>query len=399
MVGKTAEEAGLMKLPGLTLFRIVRMDDNGLSNLSDDIEESDIDVDEVVDPDTILYAGDTLFFSGMLRHMYILYQLDGLVPATTQVSKILGARHDRIIVEVVLSPHASYLNKTVRMSNFRTRYNAVIIAANRYGVRLTKKIGDITLKAGDTLLLEATTDFLKYHRGDSDFALVSEILRGESTTPRRLSFSMILVVTLATVMVLLSAFQVFDLLPGALWVACLYILFKILTWQQALGSVQGDTLLIIAAAFGLGNALQESGAASVISNTLVSVFSVAGDIGVLIGLYASTALLSAVISNAATVTLMYPIAVGFAYSAGISLKCVTFVLMLAASCSFSTPVGYQTNLMVMGPGGYTTLDFIKFGVPLTLLDMVVSVLMAYWIWGDDYQQSREYLYDTPIDVS
>merc|ERR1711862_378085 len=210
---------------------------------------------------------------------------------------------------------------------------------------------------------------------------------------------MVFVVSLATIMVLLSAFQLFDLLPGALLVSCLYVSFGILTWKQALSSVQGDTLLIIAAAFGLGNALQVSGAADVISQTLVSVFSLAGKIGVLFGLYASTALLSAVISNAATVTLMYPIAVGFAYSAGISLKCVTYVLMLAASCSFSTPVGYQTNLMVMGPGGYTTLDFLKFGVPLTLLDMVISVFMAYWIWGDDYQASRENYYETPIDLN
>lgn len=394
MIGKTVEEAGIGKLPGLTLFNITRMNANDANQGNTE----ELDTDEVVDPDTILYAGDTLFFCGMLRYMYILYQLDGLVPATTQVAKIEGARHDRVIVEVVLSPHSPLIGQTVRESHFRTRYNAVIIAANRFGVRLVKKIGDITLKAGDTLLLEATTDFLKYHRGDSDFALVSEILRGESTTPRRLSFSMILVVGLATVMVILSAAQVFDILPGALWVSCLYILFKILTWQQALNSIQGDTLLIIAAAFGLGNALDVSGAANVISNTLVSVFSIAGDIGVLFGLYASTALLSAVISNAATVTLMYPIAVGFAYSAGISLKCITFVLMLAASCSFSTPVGYQTNLMVLGPGGYTTMDFLKFGIPLTLLDMVISVLMAYWIWGDDYQPSRENYYDTPIDI-
>ena len=161
-------------------------------------------------------------------------------------------------------------------------------------------------------------------------------------------------------------------------------------WQK---SVQGDTLLIIAAAFGLGNALQESGAAAVISNTLVNVFSVGGDLGVLTGLYATTALLSAVISNAATVTLMYPIAVGFAYTMGIGLKCVTFILMLAASCSFSTPVGYQTNLMVMGPGGYSTMDFLKFGVPLTCIDLVISVLLSYYIWGDDLQPSRENYYD------
>ena len=244
MVGKSVEEAGLIKLPGLTLFRVKRMEDKeeerdeeaGVNEegeldaiavpLDGDKAEVDSVDPEPVDPDLLLYAGDTLFFSGKLKNMYILYQLDGLVPATTQVSKIEGARHNRVIVEVVLSPHASYLGCTVRDSHFRTRYNAVIIAANRYGVRLSKKIGDIVLMMGDTLLLEATTDFLKYHRDDSDFALVSEILRGESTTPRRLSIRMVLAVLLATIMVILSATGVFDLLPGALVVACLYVLSR-----------------------------------------------------------------------------------------------------------------------------------------------------------------------------
>src|SRR3990167_457170 len=232
MVGKTAEESGLMKLKGLTLFHISRQDEEFGEKTEEIIHE------DAVDSETIIHAGDTLFFSGMLKDMYVLYQLDGLVPATTQVAKIQGARADRVIIEVVLASHAPFIGKTVRQSHFRTRYNAVIIAINRYGVRLAKRIGDITLKAGDVLLLEATTDFLKYHRGDSHFALVSEILRGESTTPRRVSIRMLVATSLALVMIILPAFELYGLLEGAFIVAVLYVLCKILTWRQAMESIQ-----------------------------------------------------------------------------------------------------------------------------------------------------------------
>lgn len=285
-----------------------------------------------------------------------------------------------MLVEVVVSPFAEFVGQTVRKSSFRTTYNAVIIAAYRFNERLVSRVGDIVLKGGDTLLLEATTDFVKYHSSDSDFALVSEV-SAKSTTPRRVSFNMFFVVLLALVMVALAALQLYDILPGALLISCIYVVMGCLTWKQALGSVQGDTLLVIAAAFGLGNALQDTGAAVVISNTLINIFYVAGDIGVLFGLYLATAVLSAVISNGATVTLMFPIAQGFLDQTTLTVESIAFTLMLAASCCYSTPVGYQTNLMVLGPGGYTTADFLKFGVPLTLLNMVLAVCLVYLIWN------------------
>lgn len=149
----------------------------------------------------------------------------------------------------------------------------------------------------------------------------------------------------------------------------------------------------------MANALQVSGAANVVSNTLVEIFSIGGPIGILFGLYGTTALLSAVISNGATVTLMFPIAIGFAQQSGLSLKCITYTLMLAASCSFATPVGYQTNIMVMGPGGYTTKDYIKYGLPLTFICMISSVILCYFVWADDIQPSREDWYDVPVPLN
>mmetsp|Transcript_4532 Transcript_4532/g.15942 ORF Transcript_4532/g.15942 Transcript_4532/m.15942 type:complete len:728 (-) Transcript_4532:26-2209(-) len=382
LIGKTIADSGLSQLEGLRLISVTRKDGTPVGPAvmqADNVLEVP-SVEDDVDSETVIESGDVLFFYGMLRHLHIVYSIDGLVPATTQIAKIDGKRHARVLVEVVVSPFAEFVGKTVRNSEFRTTYNAVIIAAYRFNERLVRRVGDIVLKGGDTLLLEATTDFLKYHASDTDFALVHEV-SAKSTTPRRVSFNMFFVVILALIMVTLAALQLYDILPGALLISCVYVIMGCITWKQALGSVQGDTLLVIAAAFGLGNALQDTGAATVISNSLINIFYIAGDIGVLFGLYLATAVLSAVISNGATVTLMFPIAQGFLDQTTLTVESIAFTLMLAASCCYSTPVGYQTNLMVLGPGGYTTGDFLKFGVPLTVINMVLAVVLIYLIWN------------------
>lgn len=145
---------------------------------------------------------------------------------------------------------------------------------------------------------------------------------------------------------------------------------------------KGELLLILAMAFGLGNALQYSGAADVIANSLLELFSLGGRIGVLAGIYIATVSLSAVISNSATATLMFPIAVNMAYYSNISIRCVVMVLMMAASASFTTPFGFQTNLMVYTPGGYTAIDYLKFGLPMTFLNFIITVTLSYYIWVD-----------------
>lgn len=149
-----------------------------------------------------------------------------------------GKRADRVLVEVVLAAHSPHVGITIRETHFRSLYNAVILAVHRQGVNLAQKIRDIQLEVGDTLLLETTKDFLKYHQNDSNFALVSEISRGETTAPRPITFSTVFVLFLGFAMVVVSALQLMDLLPVALAVACIYILFGRITWRQALSCIQ-----------------------------------------------------------------------------------------------------------------------------------------------------------------
>ena len=185
--------------------------------------------------------------------------------------------------------------------------------------------------------------------------------------------------------------DVLGLLVGASVVGCLYVLNGVLTWEQAKDAVKADVLLLIAAAFGLANALTNSGAANAIANSMLTLFEVAGSLGILMGLYLAVALMSAVISNSATVTLMYPIALGFATpETGLSQSACVYTLMLAGSACFATPIGYQTNLMVMGPGGYNTKDYLKFGLPLTLINMVVVCVIAWlYPWNDPDPQLED----------
>ena len=379
------------KLRGVRIFKVVREG----ARIGQD-EEKEV-VISPVPSDLIIQQGDLIFFHGILNHLQVVFQLDGFVPGTVQIAKISGKRSDRVLLEVVLSNHSPLIGKTIRDSHFRSKYNAAILAVHRYGEQIESKLPIIVLKAGDTLLIESTITFIKYHKEDAEFALVSEISRGMSKTPRRISFSMLFVITLAIIMIIISAGQWIDLLPLSLAVGCCYVLAGNITWSQSISSIQGETLLIIASAFGLGNALQYSGAANVISNTLLNVFSIGGRMGVIGGLYAATALLSAVISNGATVTLMFPIALELSYSAGISIRCITFVLMMAASCCFMTPIGYQTNLMVMGPGSYSTWHYLKFGFPLTVLNLFVTVILSYYVWADDFvpAYSHDYQYLPP----
>jgi len=313
----------------------------------------------------------------------MVFFLDGVVPNTMLISEVKGRRFDRCVVHVVLSVRSSMVGKTVTEAHFPVKFNAAVVAISRQDLPvLVDDLGDIVMEAGDVLVLEATTGFMTEFSHSNHFALVSE-KRSGSLTPRRISFTMIMVALSVFLMIALSATGVLNLLAGAFLVAALYIILNVLSWDQAKGAVNVDVLFIIAAAFGLGNLMQDTCVANAIATSLLAVFSYGGQIGILVGLYFSVALMSSVISNSACVTLMYPIAINFSLctnEVAISQHAAIFTLMMAGSAAFATPIGYQTNLMVMTPGKYVTSDFLKFGIPLTLLNMIVVCLLAWVIY-------------------
>lgn len=357
--GKTIEQAGLRHLPGMYLVEI-----NRSGRLI-----------SAVSPTEILLAGDHLIFAGDVRSVVDLKNIHGLKVAEKQVFKLGDAAHSRCLVEVVISRGFPQLGKTVRDMRFRNIYNAAIIAVARDGERIKTKIGDIQLRPGDTLLLETSDQFVSQQRYSKNFLLVSAI---ENSQPVRheqrnlaagIMLAMVAVVTLGW----LSMFK------AAMLAAGLMIITRCITVQAARQSVNWQVVLVIAASIALGGAMEKTGAAKVIAEWMISL-SAHSPSASLISMFILTAVFSAVISNLAAAVIVFPIAVAVSQQLSVDLTPFTVTLMIAASACFATPIGYQTNLMVYGPGSYKFTDFIKIGMPLTILVGLTTVLIVPIIW-------------------
>ncbi len=360
VVGQRIEEAGLRHLPGLFLVEL----------------ERDSELMPAVDPETVLRAGDHLLFVGVVDSVVDLRRIRGLVPATDQVDKLGEARPHRRLLEAVVGGGSGLAGKSVRELAFRTRYDAAIIAVHRNGERVTGKVGDIVLSAGDVLLLEAPPGFLRRHKNDRTFALVTQV---EGSEPRRHDKAPA-ALALLVAMVILSATGLLPLLVAALLTAGAMLLTGCMSAHEARRALELRVLIAIAAAFGIGGALQASGAADAVGDAVVGLSAPYGNVATLAGIYVATALLTELITNNAAAALMYPLAAAAAEAAHLPLVPVALVVMMAASASFSTPIGYQTNLMVYGPGGYRFGDFLRFGVPLQLLLAAVTITVASLLW-------------------
>lgn len=355
LVGKTIEEAGLRHLPGLYLLEIER----GAVSLP------------VVAPDTVLCEDDRLIFAGLVESVVDLQRFDGLRLASDQVFKLNTKRANHTLLEVVVADACPLVGKTIREGRFRNVYNAAVIAVSRNGEHLHAKIGDIVLRPGDMLLLEAHVDFQDQNRNSKDFLLVSRVEDSQPLKSDKRGIASLVFVG----MVLMASLEVVSLLEAAMLAAGLMILFGCTSASGARREVSWQVLIVIGASIGLGNAIAESGIADAISALMLASAGVNALI-VLSLVFVVTALMSAFITNIAAATMMFPIVLKLGEASGMDLTAMVVTLMVAASASFATPIGYQTNLMVQGPGGYSFVDFLRFGGPLTLVVGVVTVAVA-----------------------
>jgi di/tricarboxylate transporter len=357
--GTTIEDAGLRQLPGLYLAAIER---GGLRRVP-------------VPPDEILRGGDLLTFVGVVDSVRDLQRVPGLVPATNQVVKLGFPRHVRFLAEAVVSSTSPLIGQTIREGRFRSRYEAVVIAVHRNGERVLQKIGDIVLRPGDTLLLETTRRFLNQHRNSRDFYLVSDV--PGSRPLRRERAPMALAVLAGTVLLLIVGEPLgLGTFHAALLGALAMGLFRCLSADQARRSVDWATLSAIAGALVVGRAMESSGLAPSTAQAMLTVAQPFGPFAVLVGLYLLTMLFTEIVTNNAAVALVFPIAHSAASQLGVSFMPFAVVLAIAASCGFATPFGYQTHLMVYGAGGYRFSDYVRIGVPLDVLVMIVTVLLT-----------------------
>lgn len=359
LVGKSVEEAGLRRLPGLFLAEIER---NG-------------EILPAVSPRERLHAQDRLVFVGVVESVVDLHRIRGLQAAADQLFKLKGPRSERCLVEAVVSPQCPLAGRSVREGRFRQQYNAVVVAVARGGQRLSGKIGDIVLQAGDTLLLETHPEFLNNHRNTRDFYLVSQVQ--DSTPPRHERAGVALVILGA--MVITAASGLLSMLNAALLAAGAMLIMGCCTGAEARRTMDWQVLLVIGTALGIGRALEQSGAAPALADGIIQL---AGGHPwlVLLAVFVITSLFTELITNNAAAVLVFPVAFSAAQGLGVSFMPFVICIMIAASASFSTPIGYQTNLMVYGPGGYRFADYLRFGIPLNLVVMTVTVSLAPLVW-------------------
>ena len=359
LVGQTIEEAGLRHLPGMYLMEIERGDNLIMA----------------VEPSVKLEGSDRLVFVGIVESVVDLQKIRGLKPATSQVFKLDAPRVRRCLIEAVVSNSFPYLGKSIRDSHFRTVYNAVIIAVARNGERIRKKIGDIVLEQGDTLMLEALPSFVDQQRNSRDFFLVSAV---ENSRPLHFERAWVSIAILAA-LVLVVMLEWVSMLNGAMLAAGLVIATRCVGWQAARRSISWEVLLTIAASFGIGRAIEVTGLAESLATNLIRL---AGDTPwpSLLIIYTMTLLLTELLTNNTAAVLAFPIAMATAGKLGVDPLPFIITVMVAASCGFATPLGYQTHLMVFGPGGYHFRDYLRIGIPLDILFLVLTVLLVPFIW-------------------
>lgn len=357
--GKTIEQAGLRNLKGLYLVEIVREGDSIAP----------------VTPKTRLLADDVLMFAGNTATISeFVTSKKGLQLA--QIGMFAKKTHTEI-VEVVVPYNSTLVSKSVKETNFRRKFDAAIIAIHRNGERISGKIGEVRLMAGDALLLITGEDFSKTVTDSFDLYLINNIKEFQ-INPWYKNFIMIGGLVAAIVLASTGLVSLFITLIS------LIILLTVLGYASPKDIAKGvdfNLVIVIALSLALGTAMVKTGVADVVSHYTFEMLAPWGIVGIFAGIYLLTNLLGSIITNKAAVALVLPIALTLSINFGLNPKPFILLVAFAGAASFLTPIGYQTNLMVYGPGRYTFKDYFRIGLPLTIIYMIVAVLLLIWQYG------------------
>ena len=358
--GGTVEGGGLRHLSGVFLAEIERAGE----------------VVAPARPDLRLRGGDQLIFVGRADDVVDLQSIRGL--KSTEHEHVLDfSEPTHTFFEAVVSATSPLAGHTLSEVGFRGRYQAVVLAIHRSGERIHAKLGGVRIRHGDTLLLLADEGFTERWRDRPDFLLVSH--QGGSP-PAGTKLALYAVgVTLA--MIVAASTGLMSMMNAALFAAILMVAGKALTPTGARTAVDLDVIVLIGAAFGLGAAIQSSGIAQILATGIVAASQTVGPVGTLLGVAVVTMLLTELITNNAAAVLVFPIAISTAAAAGLDPRPFAVTVAVAASASFLTPVGYQTNTMVYGPGGYRFLDYLRLGLPMSVLVLLFVSLVIPALWA------------------
>jgi di/tricarboxylate transporter len=360
-IGKSIEQAGLRHLQGLFLFQIERGGD----------------VIAPAGPNEIIFEDDRLFFTGLPKTILELQKTPGLqlIKDSTFDLKQYDASEIKTY-EAVVSPSSPLIGKNVRESNFRDKYGAVIIAIHRSGQRIARKIGDIVLHPGDTLLLLGDKRFRNTWYHSNDFYLVSET----ETVPSKPQWQAIFSIFILGLMVIITVLNVLPLLSAAGFAALILVITKTISPADVRRIMEWRVLVVIAAALGIASAIANSGLGNYIASYILPLGDSFGAIGMLAAVYVVTSLYNTIITSNATGALLFPIGIAVATYANLDARPFAIAIAISAAASFATPISYQTNLMVYGPGGYKFRDYLVIGIPLQVLTGVVAIVLLKYFY-------------------
>lgn len=362
LVAKTITEAGFNDLSDLYLIEIIRNNGERIAPVS---------------PYKKIRANDRLIFSGVISTIVELQNIKGLRVETGSNLKLEDLQNGNAsLVEAVVSHQSSLIHQSIKQSNFRSKFGAGVVAVHRNHERIKSKVGDIVFKPGDTLLLLANKDFLNRWSNSNDFYLTSPIAQPQVVSTNK---SIIAIFTLVS-MVLLASFNVLSMFKATMLAVIFLFLTKTVTFEGIKRLIQFNVLLLIACSIGIGIAIDQTGTAALLANYFILMTKGIGIIGAVIVVYLLTTLFTEVITNNAAVVLMFPISLSIATQLGVDPMAFFVTIAIAASASFATPIGYQTNLIVYGPGGYRFSDYLKVGIPLNLLYLIVTITVVYFNW-------------------
>ncbi|MBT5440995.1 MAG: SLC13 family permease [Candidatus Marinimicrobia bacterium] len=328
----------------------------------------------------IIQSGDILFVKGAVENFLRMKEVEKISLLTDEkLTQKELEQEDNVLMECMLTDKSDIIGKTLMQSNFRKRFRTFILAIRRDGSIIRKKVAHVILHTYDTLLIYGRRKQIDKLAINGDFILLGEV-QAELVKSRYWWVSILAIIST----IILAAFGILPILKGAIISAVILLMFKIISPNEAYQSIHWQVIILIAALIPLGIVIESTGTATfigeLISNTVVG-FSTDIQPYILLGLiYLITMILTEVSSNTATAIIMTPIVMAVTNQIGIEPRPFIFAVCFAASASFITPVGYQTNLMVYGPGGYKFSDFIKVGMPLSIIFWLLAILLIPIIW-------------------
>ena len=364
LVGRTCKERAVNKNYDITVLDILR--DGKL--ISKNIR------------DTFIHPEDILFVRGSLENFLRMKEVEKVTMLTDEkLTQVELIHDDNTLVECLITNQTDLVGKSLMEINFRRRFGSFILAIRREGEILRKKIAHVVLQAFDTLLIYGPIEKIKELSDSGDFIVLGEI---EATLQKHKYWWVSIAVILGTV--ILAALGIVPILKGALIGTIFLLVIRVITANEAYQSINWQVIVLIAALIPLGIVIQKSGTAfwiGTVLNDIANTFNPLIRPTIMLSLvYLVTIILTEMTSNAATAIIMTPIAISAAQQMGLDPRTFVFAVCFAASASFITPIGYQTNLMVYGPGGYKFTDYVRVGLPLAIVLWCIATWLIPILW-------------------